>query len=100
LVFTLVAAHLCTKKKQKREIRGQRKTFGITAFGLSGISLRDIALRIQSNITLSVNEIVLYLQLNIMLPPPVPGKRAIPDIVEKKLRHTFSSSQVTHIVLC
>jgi hypothetical protein len=24
-----------------------------------------------------------------MLPPPVPGKRAIPDGVEKKLRQTF-----------
>jgi hypothetical protein len=53
------------------------------------MSLMDITMRIQSNITLSENEIVLCLQLNIMLPPPVPGKRAIPDTVEKKLRQTF-----------
>jgi hypothetical protein len=37
-----------------------------------------------------MDEIVLCLQLNIMLPPPVPGKRAIPDAVEKKLRQPFS----------
>ncbi len=49
----------------------------------------DIAPRILSNISLSMDEIVLCLQLNIMLPPPVPGKRAIPDTVEKKIRQTF-----------
>jgi hypothetical protein len=43
-----------------------------------------------------MDEIVLCLQLNIMLPPPVPGRRAIPDSVEKKLRQAFfSSSEAT-----